>query len=414
MNNLPRGWREVALGDIAKWSSGGTPKSKDSKFYGGDISWCVIGDLTEGLVYETAQTITTEGLNASSAKIVPEGTVMVAMYGASIGRVGIAAKPMATNQAIGCAVVDESQTTRWYVLYYLASQKTAFSEAGQGAAQPNISQTLLKSWELALPPLAEQERIVEILEEQFSRLDRALASIRVVREKAQVFRRSLLHSAFSGELTGGTEGWQEVPLGRVADITSGRTPNSLEARLLAKPRSDRMVPFYKVGDMNSSPKFFDTARVFLAPDELVTFRVAVIPGGSVVFPKAGGAIATNKKRIMRNEGCIDLNCMAVTARDGLLPSFLFYFFDGMDLSTLTTGSVLPQIGKKAVTDLMFPLPPLDSQERIVAVLEEQFSLLDNALKVTSQLHARVASERRTLLHAAFTGELTAKWRETHV
>jgi restriction endonuclease S subunit len=190
------GWREVA-----KWSSGGTPQSKNPKFYGGDISWCVIGDLTEGLVYETAQHITPEGLKASSAKIVDVGTVMVAMYGASIGRVGVTAKPMATNQAIGCAAVDESQITRWYLLHYLASQKRAFNEAGQGAAQPNISQTLLKAWNAPLPPLATQERIVELLEEQFSRLDKALEVANQLEAGIASERRSLLHSAFTGALT---------------------------------------------------------------------------------------------------------------------------------------------------------------------------------------------------------------------
>ena len=180
------------------------------------------------------------------------------------------------------------------------------------------------------------------------------------------------------------------------------------------PRGDRNIPFYKVGDMNASPKYFDTARVYLAADELTTFGVSVIQSGSVVFPKAGGAIATNKKRVMRTEGCIDLNCMAVMAKDGLNPSLLFYFFDGINLSDLSTGSVLPQIGKKAVSELAFSIPPLAEQERIVEILEEQFSKLDKALEVANQLESRIASERRSLLHAAFTGELTSQWRKTHV
>ena len=201
------GWQEVELSEIAKWSSGGTPRTKDPRFYGGNIPWCVIGDLTEGIVSITAQTITEEGLSASSAKVVPEGTVMIAMYGASIGRVGIAGLPMATNQAIACAQVDEGKASRWFLLHFLASQKKLFNAAGQGAAQPNISQTLLRSWLAPLPSVAEQERIVEILEGQFSRLESALDVVSQLEARIASQRRSLLHAAFSGELTAN---WRET------------------------------------------------------------------------------------------------------------------------------------------------------------------------------------------------------------
>lgn len=202
------------------------------------------------------------------------------------------------------------------------------------------------------------------------------------------------------------KGWREVALSEVAEVTSGKTPNNLEARLAEKPRSDRNVPFYKVGDMNASPKYFDTARVYLAVDELATFGVAALPAQTVVFPKAGGAIATNKKRIMRTEGAIDLNCMAVLAKDGLHPSLLFYFFEGTDLSDLATGSVLPQIGKKTVSEMRFVLPPISEQARIVEILEEQFSRLDSALASIRLVREKAAAFRRSLLHAAFSGELT--------
>ena len=210
------------------------------------------------------------------------------------------------------------------------------------------------------------------------------------------------------------QGWREVALGEVADITSGKTPNSLEARLAKSPRADRNIPFYKVGDMNASPKYFDVARVYLAPDEVQSLGVTLIPVGSVVFPKAGGAIATNKKRVMRTSGCIDLNCMAVLARDGLHPSFLFQFFEATNLSDLSTGSVLPQIGKKSVAQISLPLPPLAEQERIVEILEEQFSRLDSALASIKAVREKAKAFRRSLLHSAFSGELTGGtegWRE---
>jgi restriction endonuclease S subunit len=203
---LPESWQQSELGKIAKWGSGGTPKSGTRTFYGGEIPWAVIGDLTESWVSETAQTITNAGLEKSSAKIIEPGTVMLAMYGASIGRTGIAAVNMATNQAIAFAVPVDGVMDNQYLLKYIQSQKDDFVRAGQGGAQPNISQTVIKPWPIPVPPIAEQKRIVEILEEQFSRLDAALAVADAIERKISATRRSLLHAAFTGELT---KKWRE-------------------------------------------------------------------------------------------------------------------------------------------------------------------------------------------------------------
>ena len=103
MTEPPTGWTWETLGEVATWSSGGTPKSGTPSYYGGTIPWAVIGDLDDATVIATAATVTAAGLANSSAKVVEPGTVLVAMYG-SIGKLGIAGIPMATNQAIACAV----------------------------------------------------------------------------------------------------------------------------------------------------------------------------------------------------------------------------------------------------------------------------------------------------------------------
>ena len=99
---LPRGWQWATFSDVAEWGSGGTPKADNPTYYGGSIPWAVIGDLTDGIITETATTITERGLADSAAKMIEPGTVMVAMYG-SIGKLGVAGGPMATNQAIAFA-----------------------------------------------------------------------------------------------------------------------------------------------------------------------------------------------------------------------------------------------------------------------------------------------------------------------
>jgi restriction endonuclease S subunit len=172
-------WPLMTLGDVAKWTSGGTPKAGAAEFYGGDIPWAVIGDLTEGVVESTEKQLTVAGLRGSSAKVMPTETVFLAMYGASIGRTGISAKPMATNQAIACAVTNRDIMDPWFLLYYLQSQKEAFIGAGTGGAQPNISQGIVKAWPIPVPPILEQREILRQINEEKAQVE-GLASLRAV------------------------------------------------------------------------------------------------------------------------------------------------------------------------------------------------------------------------------------------
>ena len=165
---LPKGWAWCRLGDCFEWGSGGTPKSAIKEYYDGDIPWLVIGDLNDSYINSSERTITKLGLQNSSAKLVPKGTLLIAMYG-SIGKLGIANRELATNQAIAFAL--ENEINMKYLFYYLLSIRSDLNRLGKGATQLNISQTVLKSYPFPLPPLAEQHRIVEKIESYFSFLD---------------------------------------------------------------------------------------------------------------------------------------------------------------------------------------------------------------------------------------------------
>lgn len=201
VSGLPKTWRIKTLADVADWTSGGTPSSKDSTLYGGDIPWIVIGDLTEGVVLETEKTITKKGLDSSSAKKLPPGTVMVAMYGASIGRTGVMGKEMTTNQAIACGIPRDEEILGQYLLYFLQSQKNEFIASGKGGAQPNISQGVVKSWQIPLPPIDEQLQIINEIDSQLEHLAQANSATEILLKESTALRSSLLQAAFTGQLT---------------------------------------------------------------------------------------------------------------------------------------------------------------------------------------------------------------------
>lgn len=152
-------WAETTLGEVATWGSGGTPNRKHPEYFGGDIPWVKSGELRDSIVTNTGEFLSQRGLAQSSAKMIPAGTVMIAMYGATIGRVGIASMACATNQAVASATADERRLNHEFLFWFLLHQRSRFVDAGQGAAQPNISQGILRQWPIALPPLSEQAEI---------------------------------------------------------------------------------------------------------------------------------------------------------------------------------------------------------------------------------------------------------------
>jgi type I restriction enzyme S subunit len=173
----------------------------------------VIGDLNDGLVLDTAGAITETGLAESSARVVPAGTVLIAMYG-SIGKLGIAGIDMATNQAIAFATPSTALESK-YLFWYLRSQRSYLRTAGKGATQKNISQTVLKAWPMPLPPLNEQRRIVAAIEEHLSRADVADASLVAAVKRAEAMRRAVLTTAL-GSIS------NRRPLGEVAVTQLGK------------------------------------------------------------------------------------------------------------------------------------------------------------------------------------------------
>ncbi|GAB2587280.1 restriction endonuclease subunit S [Microlunatus antarcticus] len=170
------------------------------------------------------------------------------------------------------------------------------------------------------------------------------------------------------------------PLGEIARVVPGRTPRHLDHHLKEHPRHDRTIPFFKVGDMNGATVRITRARTHLAPDELSLLGATPLPAGTLIFPKAGGAIATNKKRTLAVDGVIDLNCMGVVASSEVEPEYLRLWFESIELSSLADGSILPQISKRRVGSLMVPVPALDEQRRIVDILGNHLSRLDGAMQ----------------------------------
>ena len=161
---IPDSWRWMRLGNIGEWRAGATPSRQNAKYYNGSISWLKTGDLNDGYITNVEETITELATEQTSAKVRPIGSVLMAMYGATIGKLGILAIPCATNQAC-CACMPFNGIFNKFLFFYLLAQRRNFIEQGAGGAQPNISREKIIVNLFPLPPLEEQKCIVAKVEE---------------------------------------------------------------------------------------------------------------------------------------------------------------------------------------------------------------------------------------------------------
>ena len=159
---IPESWEWVRLGSIGDWGSGATPSRTTPEYYNGNIPWLKTGDLNDGYITHIPETITERALLETSVRLNPIGSVLIAMYGATIGKLGILQTPATTNQAC-CACIPFTGIYNEFLFYFLMSQKLAFIKRGEGGAQPNISKEKIVATLMPLPPKAEQKRIVEKL-----------------------------------------------------------------------------------------------------------------------------------------------------------------------------------------------------------------------------------------------------------
>lgn len=191
------------LGALAAWSAGGTPKAKNPKYYlGGTIPWCNSGDLNNGHILDVPKKITELGLAESTAKWVPENSVLIAMYGATIGRCAINDIPLTTNQAVATAVPDTTLVSTEYLFWLVRSESRRLRQAGRGGAQSNINQMILKDWTISLPDRETQARLVKEANEFETKNRSLLGEMQVLRNRSQPLRRAVFEAAFSGRLTG--------------------------------------------------------------------------------------------------------------------------------------------------------------------------------------------------------------------
>lgn len=225
-------WEKVKLGDICKYvTSGGTPKSSIKEYYEPkQIPWLKTKEVNYCRIYETEAYISKDGLDNSSAKMIPQNSVIVAMYGQgdTAGRVAINKIPLTTNQACCNLIIDETKAYYEFVYYQLVTLYEKMVSLKNGGAQPNLNAAIIKSMEIKLPPLKTQRYIADILSSYDNLIENNQKQIKLLEEVAQrLYKEWFVNLRFPGHentkiVDGVPEEWRKFPLEEIAPVVTGK------------------------------------------------------------------------------------------------------------------------------------------------------------------------------------------------
>lgn len=285
-----------------------------------------------------------------------------------LNKVVVPEKPGVATTELVPLQPDPKRLDRRYLAYYLRSDPFVnwVNIQVAGAKMPRVSMKVFWDHEIPLPPLPEQRRIAAILDKADAIRRKRQETIRLTED----FLRSVFLDMFGDPVTN-PKGWEVVQLGEVCDFTAG---NSLPE---GEPYLDQEKGhlLLKVGDMNlpGNEIFISTAREWSG-----SYRGRMVAQkGAIILPKRGGAISTNKKRMLTRPALLDPNLMGIYSPKGQINSFcLFQWFQGFDLNEISSGSAVPQLNKQDLAPLKIALPPIDLQEKFEVIVKKVFAMKD--------------------------------------
>lgn len=430
---IPKNWIWLKSEYVAKWGSGGTPSRKNPDYYGGDIPWIKTGNLRNGIITEVDECITDEGLKKSSAKVFPKGSVAIAMYGATIGKLGILGFDSSTNQA--CAVgVPLSITTTKFLFYYFLSQKDELLNLGKGGAQPNISQQVIKKFPFALPPLAEQERIVQKVERLLNKISQAKQLIQEAKETFELRRAAILDKAFRGELT---ESWRTETKGNNCVVKSHvetMKPNEDEANwiltnfdsiitnekyalaigpfgsnLKVADYTDKGVPLIFVRNIRSSN--YELDNKFVSEKKALELKAHVVESGDILVTKMGDPPGdvdicpdSIKKAIITSD-CIKLRVNPEIVNNRYVLYAIKSEFVQKQIRRESKGVAQQKISLQAFRKMKLMVAPYKEQLKIVEKLDDFTKKEEQSFKSLGLLERKLILVEQAILSKAFKGQL---------
>lgn len=392
-------WEWQPLGSVARTSSGGTPlKSKREYYENGQIPWLLSGEVGQRKIQQATHRITELGLASSSAKMFPKDTVLVAMYGATAGEVGTLDFPCSTNQAV-CGIYPGDRLLPDFLYYYFLHVKDQLAGTATGNAQPNISQAKIRATEVPLPSLAEQRRIVAILDEAFAGIATATANAEQNLANAREMPGNLIDAILADEPSHRRLSMAEAA-GRTCSLSYGIVQPGDE--------SENGIPIVRPVDMRQEIIGLEGLKR-INPEIASAYKRTQLQGDEILLC-VRGTTGTVSLASYELAGCNVTRGIVPIRFDPALVSRKFGYYlirSGAvqkQIRSATYGTGLLQINIGDLKKIVFDAPVLERQ----SVLNERLDRLLAELNALQDTYARKVAAfgqlKQSILRCAFSGE----------
>lgn len=412
---LRQGYKFVTLSDYCeKITSGGTPNRSNSSYYNGDILWIKSGELNDNYLYDSQEKITMTGLNNSSAKIFPENTLLIAMYGATIGKTAILKVEASTNQAV-CAIIPTKSFDTYYLQQYFIFKRPKLLSFGMGAGQPNISQDIIKKFRIPFLTIQEQKKIASIL----SNLDELINSYNQIIDFTKTLKIGLTQKLLLKGL--GHKKFKKIKWMFGKELEIPVDYNIQRVEYLIKNKNDlKTGPFgstlkkdtfvskgYKVyGQENVIPDDFSVGNYFITKEHFEKMKEYELKPDDILISLVGthGKISIVPENIQ--PGIINPRLLRIRFdKSKAIPQFMKILLESnivkSQIKKLVHGLTMEIMNTAILRKILFPIPPVVEQQEIAVILSNMHLLIEKERKFKSQLE----NIKKGLMQKLLTGQI---------
>lgn len=412
---VPENWVWVRLGAFAETiSKGTTPKGGSAAYVDEGVNFLRVENLTsDGYISHSKITHITEEMHENYLKrsILKANDLLISIAG-SLGKSAIVREcdlPINTNQAIAFVRLFADKIDVNYIRNTIESPliNSVLTKQTKVTSIPNLTLEIIKDCPIPLPPLSEQQRIVERIEELFAKLDEAKERLQEVADSFAVRKAAILHKAFTGELTKqwrrengvSYESWEEKKLGEVGVLKRGRSKH--------RPRNDERLfggiyPFIQTGDVANADMFIEKHSQTLSDFGMQQSKLFVKNTICITIAANIGKVA-----ILSYDSCFPDSVVGLTTDEKNSYKYVYYYLSTQqkELESKAPATAQKNINLKVLNDLDIPLPTLPEQHEIVRLIDDLLARERAAQQATEQALASIDLMKKSILARAFRGEL---------
>ena len=379
---MKAGWHTKQLGDICRLIGGGTPSKGKMEYYAGNIPWATVRDMRSEVITETECKITKEAVKSSATNVIPMGNIVIATR-VGLGKVCLLGQDTAINQDLrGIVPIDPKILSVRFLFWWLISITDSIVAEGTGATVQGVKLPFVRSLQAPVPPLAEQRRIVGVLDEAFEEIATAKANA----EKNLQNARAVFESHLNAVFTQRGKGW--------VDTTVDQISTNLDSKRVPITKSDRTrgeFPYYGAsGIVDYVADYIFDGDALLVSEDGANLLMRSTP---IAFSVSGKYWVNNHAHILQFQNM-------ATQR------FVEFYLESIKLDEYIRGAAQPKLTQKALNSIPIPIPKLvEAQAKIVEGIESVSEETQRLESIYQQKLSALEELKKSLLHQAFTGAL---------